>query len=192
MKESALIALLRGDPDQHRLGLSSLYNEDSYRLPIIALLKRKGLKADEAKSLWTDVVVKFGLLIKKDKYEDRGQLIGYLKNLAGYMMLNYLRDQRLNHTVELDLVKDAAIGIHVQHHNELKTIVEDVLAAQDAPCDEILSLWSQGYSMREIMQKLHLPSEVATRKRKHICLKKLLHYISTNQRLKELFEELQY
>lgn len=194
MTEEEIILKLKSDADAHNKALAFIYAEDSYKGPVMALLRSKGLPVDDCNILWTDTVVKFGLLVKKNKYQHQNKLVGYLKNLAGYMFLNYIRDNKKykSEDIELTLIKDHYIESNVMHNKELKSLFDEQLSLLGESCKSILYLWAQDYSMDEIMKKMDIISVEATRKRKHICLKKLLEHISTNQNLIKLFEPYYY
>ncbi|MBK8966952.1 MAG: sigma-70 family RNA polymerase sigma factor [Lewinellaceae bacterium] len=51
--------------------------------------------------------------------------------------------------------------------------VDELLDKLGQPCQQILTLWASGYSMKEITQTLQLEDEVAVRKKKYKCLQKL-------------------
>jgi hypothetical protein len=192
--ENEIVNNLKAGALLHDKALAFLFESDSYRGPIISFLRSKGLSADECNILWTDILVKFALLVKKGKYVHQNKLGGYLKNLAGYMFLNYIRDNKKykSDDIESTLLKDEYLEASTNNHKELKELFEKQLKILGNTCKAILSLWSLDYSMQEIMQKMKFVSVEATRKRKHICLKKLLDNISSNKSLMDLFKDYYY
>ncbi len=101
-------------------------------------------------------------------------------------MLNYFKQKKRQSTDELNdqhnnISSSDEFGIY---NLELKQILSKELEALGESCKEILRLWSHSYSMREIKTKLNIASEEATRKRKHICLKKLLSNIEARKSVK--------
>ncbi len=194
LTEIELIQNLASEPSAHNKALAFLFTARLYKDPVVSYLKSKGLTNDECNILWTDIIVKFGLLVKKGKYVHQGKLEGYLKNLAGYVMLNYFRSSKKHHTDELtdQLTKDVAVEHATSNHQELKILINHQLSKIGENCKEILSLWAQDYSMGEIMAKMKIISVEATRKRKHICLSKLLDNIANDQNVSKLFKEYYY
>ena len=170
---------------KHDKALSHLYLSPKFSTPIIKHLVSKGMSSIDSNQLWTDVVLKFGLLVKDGKYKDQNNLLGFLRNLGGYMCLNFFRDNKkykstvLNEEITAEfLYEDVTI-----YNKELKIIFEEQLAFLGESCKSTLLLWARGYSMKEIMVKEKFVSVEATRKRKHICLKKLLENVRNNTSL---------
>lgn len=191
MIESEIIQHLNGDALSRDKALTYLYSSKTYRDAIVHFLLAKGVSKDDSNMLWTDIVVKFSTLVSRGKYEDQQKLIGYLKNLANYMLLNHFRDQKRDKTEDLSdlIIKDHYIEAVTMDHKELKGLFDEQLGRIGEVCKSILSLWSQDYSMNDIMDKLSLISVEATRKRKHLCMKQLLDNISGNQDLLNLLQE---
>ncbi len=191
MEESLIVKNLKSGSYEHNKALGHLYESQVFKTPILTFLKLKGLDNNASLTLWTDIVVKFGLLVRKGKYQHQGKMLGYIKNLANYMLLNYFRDQKANRTIEIEntIIKEPAIEAVTMYHKELKSLFEEQLSLLGDMCKSILELWSQDYSMDEIMKINNIVSVEATRKRKHICFKKLLDNVSNNQALSDLLEE---
>ena len=152
------------------------------------------MSADDCQTLWTDIVVKFSSLVKNGKYEHQDKLIGYLKNLAGYLYLNFIRDNKKYKSENLEsiVVKDEVLEAATKDNIELKELLNSQLSALKEMCKSILYLWASDYSMQEIMKELNLISEEATRKRKHICLKELLDKVHGNEKMLSLLKDYFY
>jgi hypothetical protein len=191
MTETEIIQGLNSEPGAHDKCLSYLYSSREYRDTIVSFFKSKGLTANDCNLLWTDVVVKFATLVKNNKYTDQGKMIGYLKNLAGYLFLNHIRDEKKYKAEDLEniIIKDEAIAAVTTDHKELKALFSEQLERLGSTCTDILMLWASNYSMEDIMQKLNLISVEATRKRKHICMKQLLDNIKGNNSLMHMFKD---
>ncbi len=191
LTESELIENLKGDTKEHNNALGVLFEDASMKTPVISFLKSKGLRKTDAETLWTDIVVKFGLLVKNGKYEDQSKLLGYLLNLANFIFLNHIRSKRS------EKKKDQLQSINSSYevcfdHKELKGLIKRVLSKLGQPCMDIVLMWSQGYSMKEIREAKKIVSDEACRKRKHNCMKKLLSYINDNESLKQEFNLYRY
>lgn len=157
----------------------------------MAMLRAKSLSRDDCNILWTDIVVKFALLVRTGKYNHQDKMVGFIKNLGHFMALNYLRDNkksRITDSVD-DIYYEPVAKSASLYHRELKELLEDQLVIVGKTCKDILYMWANGYSMQEIMTKLELVSLEATRKRKHICLKKLLANINNNSQMKSILDD---
>lgn len=169
-----------------------LYTAPETKNQIIALLKSKGLNSNDSNTLWTDIVVKFSSLVVSGKYKHQGKMMGFIKNLTGYMFLNFLRDNKKHKNLtSLDQVDvEDALDINVNlYNNELKKLIIEALSQLGEKCKNVLTLWSRGYKMNEIMQEMKIISPEATRKQKHSCMQKLLSYVDGNIEFKKLLEQ---
>lgn len=191
MTDLQIINDLKSYPPLRDKALGFLFESPKYKTPILMFLRSRGMTKMDSEILWTDIVVKVGLLVKNGKYTHQDKFLAYIKNLANYMALNFFRDQKKKghfDSIE-DGFDDPAIEAATMHHQELKSLIDEQLSKLAEPCKPILLLWADGYSMIEIKEKIKLASESATRKRKHVCLKKLLSSIHSNQALCSLLKE---
>lgn len=191
MDEQSITNGIRAGGLQHDKALSYLYSTAIYRKPIISYMRGKGISATDSETLWTDLVIQFGKLVIAGKYDDHGTLVGYLKNMSGYMVLNHFRDNKKYKHKELD---DISYNLSEEedvtlYNKELKKLIVNQLDLLGDSCKEILLLWSRDYSMSEIMNKVGVVSPEATRKRKHTCLKKLLDNVSNDDETQRLLKE---
>lgn len=191
IEDETIVKYLQSSPQEHDKAISYLFTTPRFKTPIVSFLKMKGMSNNDTNILWTDIVVKFGLLVKSGKYEHRGKLLGYIKNLANFMLLNYIRDNKKSNFSELkiDVVEDSVVATATMYHKELKSLLDKQLSVIGEKCKNTLFLWAQGYSMKEIMQKLSFVSVESTRKRKHTCLKKLLKHVDDNEQLLKTLED---
>lgn len=191
MTDEEIISQLKANAHRHDKALSFLFSSAKFKNPIIAFLRNKGVSRDEADLLWTDIVVKFALLVKSNKYEDKGKMLGYIKNLSNFMVLNFFRDKRKEPTAlsSTPVGDEYQIAYTTNDHFEIKSLLESELSKIGESCKELLLYWAHGYNMKEIMSKFNIVSEVATRKRKHSCMKKLLGNISNNEKMSQLLKE---
>jgi len=190
MTPEDIIGGLKESERAHDRALSFLYQSSSYASPIKQKLQAHKLSEEDIQTIWTDTVVRFASLVREGKYQHQGNILGYLFNLSRFIMLNYLKAKRREVTSELasyDLSIDSETEYGI-YNMELRDIISRELYKLGNNCKDILTLWSQSYSMREIKEKLKVVSEEAMRKRKHICLKKLLVIINKNENLKKVLK----
>lgn len=175
----------------HDKALSYLYSNSKYRQPVTSFMRKKGLSTVDSDTLWTDLVIQFGKLVIAKKYDSQGTLVGYLMNLARYMVLNHFRDNKNHRHLELnDEIYNRGVLDDLKIYNEeIKSILSEQLDNIGEMCKQILLLWSRNYSMAEIMTKLKIVSPLATRKRKHTCLKKLLDNVSKDELLQNQLKD---
>ena len=169
----------------HDRALAALYKDNELQSAVIRTFRSKGLSSDECNVIWTDTVIQFAKLVRNGKYEHQQNHQGYIMNISRFLFLNRLRDNaKHQHTDISDIdIKDEVQLSESIYSQELKSLIYNQLDALGEMCRNILSLWSRGYKMEEIKDKLNVISNEAIRKRKHNCMKKLLHNVRTNDSL---------
>jgi len=175
----------------HDRALSALYRESKLQSAVIRTLKSKGLSTDECNVIWTDTIIQFAKLVRNGKYEHQNNHQGYIMNISRFLFLNHIRDQaKHKHTDISEIeIKDEAEISEGLYSNELKQLIYKQLDVLGEMCRKILSLWSRGYKMEEIKDKLNIISNEAVRKRKHKCMKTLLHNVQSNDSITSQLKE---
>ena len=191
MDEFSITSGIKAGGILHDKAMSYIYSTSIYKQPVTIYMRSKGISAIDSEALWTDLVIQFGKLVISGKYNDQGTLIGYLKNMARYMVLNHFRDNKKHNHSELndEIYNTGALDELNIYNQEIKALLSEQLDTIGEVCKEILLLWSRDYSMTEIMKKLKIISPEATRKRKHSCLKKLLDNVSKDENLQNQLKE---
>ncbi|MFT4533436.1 MAG: hypothetical protein ACJA1A_001114 [Saprospiraceae bacterium] len=192
MDQDEIIEGILASSSSFEKSVSYLYTAPEIRNQVIALLKSKGLKSNDSETLWADIVVKFSSLVVSGKYKHQGKMIGFINNLARYMFLNHIRDnKKYTHVLSLDqieVVDSTDINVNI-YNDELKELFSNTLSLLGEKCKSVLTLWSRGYKMNEIMKEVKIISPEATRKQKHSCMKKLLSYVADNIEFKNMLKE---
>ncbi len=191
MTDEEIISHLKLEARKHDKALSYLFSSAKFKTPVIAFLRNKGVSSNDVDILWTDIVVKFALLVRNGKYEHSEKMLAYIKNLANFVALNYFRDRKKDPTAlsNESVADDYQIAYTTNNHFELKDLIDEQLSKIGEQCKNLLLYWAHGYSMKEIMAKFKIISEVATRKRKHSCMKKLLEHVNGDEKMSELLKE---
>lgn len=143
----------------------------AYSKPV---LKRGGIQDDVDEAL-SHIALSFEKrVIATDK--DR------VENLCGYLVqcvLNAWRKRKMGKSA-MQTNPDDSLQSNVEPSAEELLIIQEQNAQLDQflnklgqPCQQILTLWASGCSMKEITETLQLADEVAGRKKKYKCLQKL-------------------
>ena len=189
MSDKELIDGILGSKEDHDKALSWLFRDSSYRRSLLSFLKRKGLNSDGVLTVWTDTVIQFGWLVRNGKYNHEGKLIGYLKNLANYIALNFFRKNKRIPPPNMDQEPKYQLPEDPFSTKELGRLMDKALTTIGEPCKNILNKWALGYSMKTIKEEMNIISEEATRKRKHDCLKKLYELVDSHEAFRNLLKD---
>ena len=168
--------------------MTYIYLEHPCREQIISfILKREG-SHEEAEDIFQDGIRILITQVQSGKYKGSGSLTGYLFGIC--RKLWYKRYQKI--TQSNKLISNLPKKETESNDPELIMISKDqqekisVLMDQLGPsCRKVLELWKLNYSMREIAQALNYKNEAVARKKKRLCLKKLLDILEEQPQWKE-------
>lgn len=142
-------------------------------------------KGDKVKtqSIKHDTIISFVRTCLKPSFELTSPPMGYLKTIAKNYCLLSQRKKNLN---TIELTDDLAFFNEVHFYDsERKTILSNILKEISEECQSILRMWAMRFKLKEIAVKLSISSEAYTKKKKQICLKKLIAIVENNPKLKE-------
>lgn len=191
MTDQEIITHLKEDTTAHDLALVALYQHPIYRARAYSHMGTKGVDQQDLSTIWTDVVIQFGHLVRTGKYKHQGHLSGYVLNLCQYMTLNHFRAKRKDQRINTTDMPELGFEEVMVEDKELKGLISRFLDQLGGVCKEVLYLWSMSYSMQEIVERLSLKSTAAARKRKHDCLKRLSKNMENTQVYQELLNSYQ-
>lgn len=110
--------------------------------------------------------------------------LAYLKTIAKNLWLMKQRGYRK--VVDMhQLSSELKESYLYQSSGEKKELVAKILNQLKDDCKEILTLWAYKYKMAEIAQKLKIESTQYLKKKKHLCLKKLIAIVNRDPKFKE-------
>ena len=148
---------------------------------IASLTKAKDIR----KSILHDTILSFIRTCMKKDFEITTNPLSYIKGIArNYWLLELRKSNR--QFVPLD--SDSNLLFSTDTYlidNDRKAVFEKLLNLISIDCREILKLWSFKYKMKEIADKLDFSSEGYAKKKKHLCLKKLISLVENDPKLKK-------
>ena len=150
---------------------------------------RNGGGKDDVQTVINDTVLNFIKVCLKPDFQLKsvqGYLKGSAKNIwyqifrkrKGFTSLDLVADQSEEESITIDLIQ-----------REKKKLLNILLDKISEDCKQILTLWAYNMRMKEIASKLNFSSEGYVKKRKHICLKRL---IAVSQDHPEILKELKF
>jgi len=120
--------------------------------------------------------------MKKD-FTFKKKPIAYVKAIAKYINFRSIKGNQKNETIDIE---NHLLEADVYEPNfELKEVLTKLLLQISDDCKEVLLLWALKYKMSEIAEKLNYSSESYSKKKKHVCLKKLIRVLENDLKLKE-------
>lgn len=133
-----------------------------------------------------DAIFNFIKVIQKPDFQFTVSPKAYLKKVVENVFFMKLRklnaDQIAITSDKLPHLQYVDLYFMNQDRNE---VVLDLLKHIPEDCKEVLLMWAMKFRLKEIAKKMNYSSEKYAKKKKHICLKKLVTYVESNPKLKE-------
>lgn len=165
--------------------------EDKELANYIRKLQQTNTGVIDAEQILHDTILSFIRSVSKTGFKFEKKPIAYLKTIARNLVYMQLRKKR-RPTESIDEHKDISqVEDLYLVNSERRQIVSKILNQIDEKCMSILNLWAHQYKMSEIAQILEYDSVKYLKKKKGLCLKKVIDLVNKSPKLKaELIEYL--
>ena len=177
--------VLKGGVDMDR-AMKTWYNNESIKNTIYPFLYKLGCADNEAEDILQDGLISMILNIRNQKFQSNSTLKTYLISICKNIYLGRKKRSQilkkiqkrgnLNWSQSYQLTPEEIINNKEKHK-----YYESVLDKLGDKCQQVLRMWSMGYSMIEIAQSMKYTSAGMAKKKKFLCLKKLKEIILTNK-----------
>lgn len=164
---------------QHDAVIKLIVNNSSLRKYIRKFCKDK----DERQTILHDTILSFIRTCMNPDFKITGSPIAYMKVIARNIML---AEKRKNKIVTNQLNVDFPNQVdYYQINRERRDLLNELLEEIPEDCRKILNLWAMKFKMSEISKELGISSIPYTKKKKSVCLKKLIKLVENNPKLKK-------
>ncbi len=183
-----LTRIKRGD----RSAIESVYNEC---FPSIAnWIKKNSGTEKEAEDVFQDVLIIVFQKSKDPEFEIHCKLSTYVFGVAKKMWLHKLRTRSRHVFTDFNSMEDLSSEDELEIHKlvidaEIDTVYQRNFAKLTEECKNILTLFFNGFSMKEIVSKLGFKSDALARKRKFNCKNELIKLVKADPLYDELVEK---
>lgn len=136
-------------------------------------------------TLMHDTILSFIRSCLKEGFNISNSPIAYAKTIAKNNWLMIQRKKEIK-TISIDdttVFKELSSSYIIDH--DKKAVVEALLSKVPEDCRQILYYWAMKYKMSEIAETLDINSAAYVKKKKHLCLKKLITAIENDPKYKE-------
>ena len=184
-------AIRQGGMEMER-AMRFLYLDSPCREQVLKFVfSRNGVRED-AEDIFQDGIRSLIQSIRADKYRGSGSLQGYLfgmcKNLWFKRFQKITRDQQYqNENVQSDFDQKSPETVLMGKEQEER--ITQLLGAIGTACKKVLELWQLSYSMKEIAEEMGYKTDGVARKKKRLCMKKLLDLLDQNPELKSFLKQ---
>lgn len=156
------------------------------------IVVRNGSK-EEAKDIFQDAVLTLLSNIQTGKFEGKSSLSTYLHAISKNLWYRRFRRsitadeyKASLSTEEKELGDPEVVMVGQDTQVQLQALMQNL----KDKCKEVLSLWAQKYSMKEIAEKLGYSNDQVVRNKKNHCMKELKELVRKSPEVRKLIGEL--
>jgi len=187
LNDSALIEDIKTGGKKRQHAIANIYRNRKLKNQVIAFVTNNNGNREDGIDLFHEGIIAFDDNVRKNKYQHKGNLMGYLFSICRFIWLNKLRkDKRITYSEDesqLDQVNyDTPESLSLAQ--EQKDVIHQLLSRLGEKCQRILELWKLSYSMKEIATEVGLSNAGNARKQRFTCYKKLLKIVDSEPALK--------
>ena len=138
---------------------------------------------DDVPDIFQDTILILYSRITEDTIKLTTDLKGYFFGIARNLWNVQLRKKKRTTLLEVDLPDD----ITSDESNELlfERLVSNAFIKLKPDCQEMLNLYSEGLSYKEISERLNLKNEIYARRKKYLCKESLIEIIRKDPEYQE-------
>lgn len=176
--EEIIAAIQKGGHKLEQV-MKQLYQNKAFFRPVELYIKQMLGSVQDAEDIFQDGIVHLIMNIRKGKYKGNSNLKTYFTGICKNLWLQKYRQtvnrNRIlqNNISSVQRASDKSV-MDILLFKEKSTLIKHMLEDLGKACKSVLEMWSGGFAMKEIAQKVGYSSEGVARKKKHQCLKQLL------------------
>lgn len=157
---------------------------------IIGLVRKYNASETEAQDVFIEGITEVVFNIKNNRFRNDCPLSGYLYKICRLIWYQKFRSKKVMHfNQEITDNNTLSFQLQLEYSNQ-KEVLNSVLGKIGENCKNVLTFWSEGFSMKEIQQKMDYASAQVAMNKKNKCLTKLRELVKSNTELKQTMEEL--
>jgi len=155
------------------------------------LVVRNHGKAEDAKDVFQEALVIIFRKTHEEEFKLHSSFTNYLYTISRFIWLKILKRKVIFHEKISDFIRPIEMEseeiLDIEVSMERKAI-QHYFEKLGKDCREILTMFYNEMSFREITQKLGKTSEEYVRKRKHACKEHLIRMIKSDPEMKDFLE----
>lgn len=184
-----LLRNIRFNKSERDAAIASLYHDTALKEAIKSTLLSKGARAEDIQDIFGETLLQFvKTVVKNPTLELAVGLKRYLQGIAKHVWYNRLRKEGKHDHIDLDSAIGLEGDIQVEElvlKKEKYTLLHELVGKMGSKCKDVLMYWANGYDMQKIASFMDYKSSDMAKKKKFLCMKKLLLYIEQNPQIKE-------
>lgn len=168
--------------------IKRLYYDDELRRKIRMVIHRYGGNNNDFDEIFNTTLMQFvKTVIKNREMVISSSLHSYISGITKYVWMNKIKREQKHRSEDIDDQLDLQTDITPERLLLDQTKVDQLqglLQKLGKNCKEVLMYWANGYSMKEIAEKMDYKSDHMAKKKKYKCFKELLSYLEAHPEIK--------
>ena len=193
-ENSDIIADICAGGSKRNSALKFLYTNEKVKGSLVNFVSRYKGDENDVRHILQESIITFDRTVRDGKYRADSKWDTYLIGICKYTCQNYMRSRKdwkeLDDLDKDDISSQVADAADAQvQRNELSNTLSQLLDELKPLCKEVLTLWTQNYSMQKIASVTKLSNAATARKRKYRCMKNLMQLIKNRPDLGQYLKE---
>ena len=186
-RSKILINYIRRGGARERNALSLIYTSYDYADYLESLIVKYKISNQEVQDIVHDAIIILRNNIKEDKVKEDTNIHVYLTSIAKNILQNERRSRKTEEIIDTNWSVYGSEEITEKYfaRKEMEEQVGLLLQNISEKCRNLLQLWQQNYSFREIAKLLSFQNEHAARKKKYKCFQRLATHAKDFPELKQ-------
>ena len=190
--DESFIAAIQSEGLATEQAVAGLYENEAWRNAIFRLVQESGGSREDAEDVFQEGLRRMIVNIRNGLFEGRSSLKTYHYRICRNLWVSQLR--RDNRRRELQ----QALRVPGEEQNSEETLMQKerkeylskALQLLGDNCKQVLIMWTKGYPMQEIAEAAGYKNGNVAKKRKRICLTKLISKVREQPELMKILLEL--
>jgi len=160
--------------------------------PVLHFVQRNSGSKEDAEDVLQEGLRRMIVNVRNGEFNEKSTIKTYLFSICRNIWIGRLRRIHKWQEIQTILTSPSTLSTAQQvEEKDRSELLQKALGNISKQCQSVLTLWTLGYSMKEIAQQTGYKNAQVAKKKKHICLEKLI--ISVKNRpalLQELMNHL--
>ncbi|MCO6489488.1 MAG: sigma-70 family RNA polymerase sigma factor [Phaeodactylibacter sp.] len=190
--DESFIAAIQSEGQAPDQTLAGLYENEAWRNAVFRLVQDSGGSREDAEDVFQEGLRRMIVNIRNGLFEGRSSLKTYHYRICRNLWVSQLR--RDNRRQELQqALQNHDTGLDSEEtliQKERREHLAKALKLLGDNCRQVLVMWTKGYAMEEIAEAAGYKNGNVAKKRKRICLSKLIARVRQQPELMKILLEL--
>lgn len=188
-QDEIIEAIKSGRKPNRNLAFIHIFFELGWKEDFIKKVQQKGGSLHDAQDAFQNGVIAFEKSLRKGDFKGKGELKAYFMTIAKNRWIDSTRKKKELFLMETDYVEPMGEDIEDMYiEAEKQKYIKQALSLLEERCEQMLTLYKYGYSLKELMKEFSFNTVQATNNALHRCRKRFHQFFVDNPAWKKLID----